>query len=279
MKVAVLTSVRNDSVFMDLWLRYYGRLFGPECLYVVLDGFDQPLPDAVPAPNLLRVPFVPAERSVADRRRARLISDIARGLHRLYDVVIALDVDEFLVPDPDHYTDLSALLARTLAERNVSSLSGLGLDVAQHTGEEGPIALDRPILGQRRFAHVSTRYTKPAISFAPVTWGSGFHRVKRRNFYIQPHLYLFHLGMMDHATATARSGDSDRIAGGWTNHLRRRQKAFDIVAGTPPGDFDETTRTARRVQTLLRPPYAWNKPLMPGAPRVVRIPERFHGIV
>ncbi|WP_375688919.1 glycosyltransferase family 2 protein [Pseudooceanicola sp. LIPI14-2-Ac024] len=275
MKTAVLTSVRNDSLFLDLWLDYYGGLFGAECLYVVIDGFDQPVPDRADPPNILRVPFVASDRATGDRRRARLISDIARGLHRLYDAVIAVDVDEFLLADPAQYPDLAALLAGEHQRGRHATLSGLGLDVAQNTALEAPIDTSRPILQQRRFAQLSTRYTKPSVAFRPVTWGSGYHRVKRRNFHIHPHLYLVHLGMMDHANSTQRSTDADRIDNGWTGHMARRQKVFDVVTGTPPTDFDSTTTSARRMQTWLRPPYAWNKPLMPGAPRVVRIPDRF----
>jgi len=44
-------------------------------------------------------------------------------------------------------------------------------------------------------------------------------------------------------------------------------------------NFDRWTRLSRVAQSLLRPPYAWNKPGMLGLKIVVRIPDRFKDIV
>ena len=40
-------------------------------------------------------------RLKADRYRAKRISDFAKELHKKYDVVLATDIDEFLVLDPN----------------------------------------------------------------------------------------------------------------------------------------------------------------------------------
>ncbi len=275
--VAVITSVRNDRIFLAKWIDYYGGLFGAEHLFVLLDGYDQPVPGNAGGVNLIRLPHLPSARLAGDARRARAISDIARGLHRWMEVVIATDVDEFILPDPARHADLADYLAR--APRPGATVSGLGLDVGQHLRLEGPLDPARPFLDQRRFAHVSARYTKPAISYRAVTWGSGLHRVKGRNFHIAPDLYHLHFGMVDHALATGKTGDADRLATGWQNHLARREALFSIIEKAAPLDFDAYVAKARARQTWLRPPFAWNKPAMiPGDP-VVELPERFRGRV
>lgn len=277
MKAAAITSVRNDKIFLDKWIDYYGQALGYEHLYVIIDGYDQPLPKLADRVNIFRFPHMPLGRVPAMRRRARLVSDIARGLHRFFDAVIGLDVDEFLIPDPDKYSGLFQFLESQ--QGRYSSVSGLGLDVGQNLNEEGELDPSEPFLGQRRFAHLSTRYTKPAISFQPVTWGSGFHRVKGRNFRIHPDLYLFHFGMIDYAMSTGKTADKDRLATGWGGHLERREALFKIIAEATPEPFETTTQKARKTQSLVRPLYAWNKPSLPGRARVVEIPERFFGLV
>jgi len=56
-------------------------------------------------------------------------------------------------------------------------------------------------------------------------------------------------------------------------------KNIRLVTELRARDFDRWTRLSRVAQTLLRPPYAWNKPGMLGLKLVVRIPERFWNIV
>lgn len=274
-RICALSTVRNDRLFLPKWIAHYGAALGHENLFIILDGHDQPLPEGVNGANILRLPHRPAPRAEGDRRRARIMSDFARGLLQVYDMAIATDIDEFLVVDPA----LGQGLRDYLGTLRGPAISALGLDVGQHLEREHPLDPQRPFLDQRGYAHVSARYTKPVVITKPVTWGSGLHRVKGRNFRIDPHLYLFHFGMVDHALATSTLTDNDRIAGGWAGHLARRERLFEIITKAKPRDGDSFFPTARRLQSLLRPIYALNKPgTLPGKP-VVSIPERFRGIV
>ena len=271
-----LTTLRNDRLFLPRWVAHYGAaLGGREHLYVILDGHDQPLPEGLGPVNILRLPHLPAPRATADRRRARIMSDIARGLMRIYDMAIVTDVDEFLILDPAADSDLVAYLA---AGRWATS-SALGLDVGQHMELEEPLDPTRPFLEQRGHAHVSARYTKPVVARRPVTWGSGMHRVKGRNFRIDPNLYLLHFGMVDAKLCAPTLTDPDRRRDGWAGHLDRRAQLFDIISRANPRDADAYFPHARRWQTWMRPISALNKPgTIPGSP-VVRLPERFRPLV
>ena len=275
-RIAAVTMLRNDDLFLPKWVAHYGRAFGPANLLVVLDGHDQRVPDGLGPVNVVRVPHEASDRATGDRRRARLVSHFAAGLFELYDRVIATDVDEFLVLDPNAGVDLATYLA---AAPHGASASALGLDVAQHLREETALDPAKPFLSQRAYAHVSARYTKPCVATRPVTWGSGLHRVKGRNFRIDPNLYLFHFGMVDHARATARHAGSELLADGWKGHLERRERLFRTITGATPLDGDDFFPKARRTQSWRRQLFAWNKPaLIPGDP-VVRIPARFRDLV
>ena len=277
-KIAAITTVRNDAIFLPKWISYYGKELGFRSLFVILDGYDQERPecDGVDLVNFIQLPFRSADRVSGDKRRARVMSHFAAGLFQLFDAVIATDVDEFLLVDPDTNTSLVEYLTSL---KNRTSVSGLGLDVGQHILEEQAIDDSLPMLGQRRYAHLSARYTKPSTAFRPVIWGSGMHRIKGHGFTIDPNLYLFHFGMIDYAMSTGKTADKDRLATGWGGHLERREALFKIIAEATPEPFETTTQKARKTQSLVRPLYAWNKPSLPGRPRVVEIPERFFGLV
>ena len=66
---------------------------------------------------------------MADRYRAKKISEFAKKLYPRYKAVLAMDIDEFLVIDPNVNQSLFDYLNH---EFKYSSLSGLGLDVGQH---------------------------------------------------------------------------------------------------------------------------------------------------
>lgn len=276
-KTAVMTCVRNDSMFLDRWIDYYGAQFGCENLFIIFDGLDQPWPKRHSEVNIAEFEHRAMRRAVGDKYRANLVSDRAIPLFAEYDVVIVVDVDEFLVPDPTHYSSLAEFIDR--ADTTYATCSGLGLDVGQHSAKEDALNPDEPFLGQRRFAQLSTRYTKPAIAFRQVRWGSGQHRVKGHNFHIAPHLYLFHCGMIDKEGALLRTTDTDRLKSGWKGHLRRREKLFDVIAAYEAQEFEKGTRSGRRIQTYCRQLQAWNKPSLLRRKIVVELPERFFGIV
>lgn len=275
-RIAAITTVRNDTVFLEKWVQYYGRELGIKNLYVFIDGHDQPKPECLNEVNTLFLPHLPLKREQADSRRARVMSHLARGLFRYFDAVIVTDVDEFLIVDPELNVTLAEYLSQSKARTTVS---GLGLDVGQHMEFEDGLDRSRPFLDQRQYAHLSSRYTKPVVAFKPVTWGSGMHRIKGRNFHIDPNIFLFHFGMVDYELSTGKTSDKDRLETGWSKHLSRREALFKIIAESTPIAGDEYFEEARKRQTRRRPLYALNKPgMIPGNP-VVEIPERFRGIV
>ena len=92
-------------------------------------------------------------------------------------------------------------------------------------------------------------------------------------------LFLFHFGYFDLGRIKARFEDPSRRAAGWTKHLERRSKTIRQVTEGKPKDWDRTTRFARILQTVCRPPYALNKPAMFELVLIVRIADRFRNLV
>ena len=267
-RIAVITMARNDEFFLSRWIKYYGTQFGDENLYIYLDGTDQKIPENAGKANITKLPHCDMSRSAGDKYRINLISDLAEKLLKTYDIVIGCDCDEFLVIDPNTNMTLHEYLSQ---KKFNTTMSGIGLDVGQHMKLEKTINPDQTFLSQRSFALLSTRYTKPVVINRPVRWGSGFHRIKNHNFHIDKNLYLLHFGAIDMQMlinkAASRGPD-------WVNHLQRRGNGTINDITNRPARWERWIKFARKIQTYIRAPYAWNKPNMLGLKIVVKIPKR-----
>jgi len=269
--------VRNDDFFLYKWVEYYGALLGKENLYIFFDGTDQVIPPFCEGTHAELHEKIGSHVVSAEKGRLGFLSGQANALLAgNYDLVIGVDADEFIIVDPK----LGMTLPEYLSSLDIkTSVSGLGLDFGQKIGEEEDITLEKPFLNQRHYAQIGTRYTKPSVVAAPCRWGSGFHRIKHHNFHIAKDLYLFHFGYFDKKRLEDRFSDKDRLSQGWEEHMKKRSRAIRYVTELPARPFEKTVRLARTCQTLVRPPYALNKPAMFNLKIVVRIPERFRDIV
>lgn len=268
-KIAAITMARNDEFFLSHWIKYYGDEIGTENLYIYLDGTDQVTPKNAGAAHIKKLPHTDMPRATGDKYRIGLMNDLARELLKSYDIVIGCDCDEFLIVD----TNTNKTLAEYLSGIKIkNTVSGLGLDVGQNMNCESTLDASAPILPQREYALLSTRYTKPIVKNAPVDWGSGFHSISGHNFHIDKNLYLLHFGAVDmqmlEQKAAARGAD-------WLNHLRRRGNGTINAVTTLPARDEKWLRRARILQTFARPIYALDKPGMFGLKRVIKIPSRF----
>jgi len=273
--VAALTMLRDDAVFLRIWVRHHAAAFGAENLFVILDGQDQTVPPGLGPVNVIRVPHVPSDRTRGDRARARLLSQVASGLLLHYRRVVASDVDELLCLDPRAGDSLSAYL---LAGMRHAAVSAVGLDVGEHPDHEAALDFDAPVLRQRAHARLSSRYTKPVVCRRPVRWGSGLHRVKGRGLHIDPNLLLFHIGLVDRDLAAAKAGRAGLRASGWEAHFERRFELYDAMRRYRAQDFDALMPRALARMRWLRPIYALNKPGTLPADMIVRLPERLRGL-
>jgi len=267
-RIAAITMARNDEFFLNRWISYYGEQFGEENLYIYLDGLDQKIPSHAGRANIKKLPHRDEAVQKGDKTRILLLSELARKLFADgYDIVIGCDCDEFLIVDPL----LNITLHEYLSDKKIhTSLSGLGLDVGMDLNSESPLDTDMPFLSQRRYALMSTRYTKPVVLAQPKTWGSGFHSVKGHNFHIDKNLYLLHFGGADLDMIKNKIGDRNAT---WSHHLQKRARTIDIITRARHRNMPRTL--ARMMQRVFRPIYDLNKPGMLGLKWVTTIPERF----
>ncbi|MCL2414042.1 MAG: glycosyltransferase family 2 protein [Bacteroidales bacterium] len=273
-KIAVITMARNDEFFLNRWVGYYGRQFGEENLYIYLDGLDQKAPAEAGRANVEIVEKQGIKVVDAEKRRLDFLSDRAAELFSAgYDLIIGCDADEFLIVEPNLGLTLHEYLSRIKIN---TSISPLGLDVGQHLHNEKSLDRSAPILPQRNYALINSRFTKTSIVAKPIRWGRGFHRIDGHNFHIDKNLYLLHLGNIDYEALMEKFNSQDIIARGEQAHYKRAR--FSVINSVSDGsavDGDKLFAKARGIQTFFRPIYAWNKPSMLGMKWIVKLPERF----
>jgi len=276
-KIAVITMARNDDFFLNRWIKYYGEQFGEENLYVYLDGLDQKPPAEAGQANVKIVEKQGIKVVVAEKRRIDFLSDrVAELFSAGYELVIGCDADEFLIVDNKLGKTLSEYLS--LLKIN-TSISPLGLDVGQHLHNEQPIDKSAPILTQRNYALINSRFTKTSIIAKPIRWGRGFHRVNNHNFHIDKNLYLLHLGNIDYNALVEKFNSQDIIVRGEQAHYKRaRFFVIDSISNGKAVNGDKVFEKARKIQTIFRQIYAWNKPSMLKMRWIVKLPERFKSI-
>lgn len=270
--------VRNDDMFLSKWVEYYGSQLGCNNLYIYFDGDDQRVPDFCHGTHTRVMPRAEGNVVATDRARARFLSSEAARLmnDQGYDIAIGTDVDEFLIVDPALGITLPQLLSKLPAGK---AYSGLGVDVGQTIPDESAIDPSRPFLSQRSRGWLYSRYTKASVVTSPMTWGSGFHRVKGHNFHIVKDLYLFHFGGVDLERLRRRCQSTDDLGEGWSRHLQKRARTILAVSHATPRQWQPTVDRVRRMQSWCRPIFAWNKPTTFGLKFIVTIPERFSNLI
>jgi hypothetical protein len=206
--IAFVTMVRDDHVFLRLWVEYYARHVPRHHLFILLDGFDQTPPDFTAGCQILTLP-----RNTPgpgwDMKRWTMLADFHATLLGRFDVVVLNDVDEIIVPDPASGISLIDAIGRA---REVGVISPFALEVVHRFDLcPAPIDVSRPILRQRPHVRVHSSYAKPCISAVPLRWSLGGHYSDFPKLHLDPSLYLFHLRFLDRGMLLARQAQRHAI--------------------------------------------------------------------
>ncbi|ANT61025.1 hypothetical protein AYJ57_12010 [Salipiger sp. CCB-MM3] len=193
---AAVTMVRDDSFFLEAWLRHYGRLLGRENCYIVNHGRSAELAELAQGCNLIGIPGDPHPNF--DMKRWRLLNGLVNGLRSYYRHVIVGDVDELVVLDPAEGNLLDFLAQQPI--RRV--LTPVGLEVVHRIDRE-PAELTDSILGPRRHVRLAPHYSKPCVLSLGTKVARGGHYTQASKLFTPEPLYLFHLKYCDFAQYVA----------------------------------------------------------------------------
>jgi hypothetical protein len=285
--VAVLTMARDEGRMLSRWVDHYGHHVGHENLVVLDDNSEDGSTCGLPC-TVHRHPPMPGHKRF-EVRLMELVSGLAQGLLAVYDFVVFVDVDEFLVPDPKNYDRLVDFLA---TRRDSPVLAPVTLNVVHHVRVEGPLDRDQPVLGQRRFAKFVPLMCKPCVKQVPARWRYATHGIMAP-FEVDPELFMIHLKFHDRdalravadqrrrmVDADGRGGGSSWRAGG--EPLASRLESF--VAGVDPDDVPEFDPSSLDLKALVHRTAGGAYRTVPqGQVRamesqpLLRVPERLYG--
>src|SRR3954469_15184174 len=105
MKIAVVTDAVSADAYFPVWYAYYGKQFGARNIYVFTYA---PNAAAFSGVQLGGVQLI--DDHYNDDLRKEAITAFVCGLLETYEMVIRVDVDEFLVPDPLEFASLAERL-------------------------------------------------------------------------------------------------------------------------------------------------------------------------
>jgi hypothetical protein len=287
--VAVFTMARDEAQMLPRWVDHYARQVGVDNLIVLDDNSTDGSTDHLPC-TVHRLPALPGKEQY-EYSRMSLISGISAGLLAVYDTVIFVDVDEFLIPDPRRYDGLLDFLE---ARADRDAVAPMTLNVLHVPGLEGPLDPERPVLGQRRFAKFVPVMCKPSIKRVPANWRGACHGIMAP-FEVDRELFMLHLKfydrdalvrVADHRRALVEA-DGRAFRSNWSMGGDEMAAELDSFVGDTPLDgvpeFDPATVdlggiVKRRDHGGYRATGAAQVKAMKQQP-LARIPERLHGIV
>jgi len=197
---AVYAMVKNEINFLPLWIKYYSNLFGMENLYLL----DHQSNDGSTENLGCNIEVV---ENTQMHDNAWMIYQVVKKQAELlekYDYVISVDVDEFIIPDPNKYENLYEYVSRT--KPNVVRCVGYEV-VHQRHQELNVLDWNKPILvHQRKYWINLETYNKPLIGSRPIKWTQGKHyEIGRKSDPTDNDLILCHLHRIDYEAAKIKA--------------------------------------------------------------------------
>jgi Glycosyl transferase family 2 len=284
-RIAVLTIARDEGEMLARWVDHYGRAAGHENLIVFDDGSTDGSTDDLSC-TVQRLPGF--RKGNFEAGRMGLASGVAHGLLGIYDVVIFTDVDEFLVPDPARYANLSDYLAR----RPERVIAPFALNVVHHTAVEGPMVSGKPIVGQRAYAQFAPLMCKPSVKRVPAAWTLASHGIKAP-YVPDPGLFMLHMKFADVDLLRRQADRRNELAksvgrgkgSSWGRSGDDLAGLLTTATASVSADVEEFDPTSVLPARLVREEDGVHRAVGPGHidnlrnQPLLRIPERLHGIV
>lgn len=203
--LGVATMVFEDYFFLQRWYDYFAGQVGAENLFIFSHGNDDRHRQIARGANVINVPRDPS-MTMFDRRRWAMLSHYVSGMLRFYNWMILVDVDEFVIVDPDVSPDLiSHLRDRYAGEDAPVNIAPLCLELVHDPDHEtDPMEPGTPILSRRRTFRPNRNYSKPCLVAKPAKFASGGHRNDLGPRHLPDDLYMVHLKYFDVPTMQQR---------------------------------------------------------------------------
>ena len=191
----------EDSIFLKRWLDHYAKhLGGREHLYVFVDGRAPQLVELARGASVIEFPRDNTSAAF-EKQRWWILQRFCEVLATKYNAVICGDVDELIVPAPGVATSVSDYLSGVTDAPD--HLCPIGFEIIHLPQETAELDASRPVLQQRHFGRLNSKYAKPSILMNPYArkLKPGGHIWHNGDWNLTTDLCLFHLKAMDRNTS------------------------------------------------------------------------------
>jgi Glycosyl transferase family 2 len=283
--IVAMTMAYNEGTMLRRWLNHYGQHLGFQSLLIIDHGSDDGSTADIGAASRIRLPRDDA--GYDEGLRTDFVNGLQVALLKFCDVVLYVDCDEFLIPDPRKFANLAEYLART----DVDCVRAIGLDVIHNRRDEPAIDGEGAVFEHRGYCKFMLGSCKPAITRVPLRWTVGFHSCNV-TAKVDPDLFLIHLKYADYQSAMERAEMtrnlkwSDRtFDAGWSKRHRASGEELTRVFFDDPAariardgapDLDPHGLAEQFNQSLARTYRVWRRrPPIDGT--LYKIPEWLRG--
>jgi hypothetical protein len=220
--IAAVTIAFNEDYMLKKWVDYYGKILGYENLFIIDDGSENNPKNYLPkSVNVISQPRTTFE----SWRLCRSLSKLQRLLLETYDVVIALDSDEFLVTNREDCPTIKEHIQ--LAYTNDESIiQTQGWELIHLIDREPNLNENIPIGLQRKHLIRNNGFDKPAVANTEISFVIGnhwcFEQKKQDDDLIMLHLRHFdvNFSLEKLRKYKATSWANIDLANGFSNHQR-----------------------------------------------------------
>lgn len=223
-KCAIFTTVKNESIFLPIWLRHYQQYFDNQDIYVLdhhsTDGSTTNLP--------VNVRTVENECVNDHGWLAQIAQDFQRELLRDYECVIFAESDEILycVEKPLYQ------FIEEFINGNEDYVTFNGYSVIQDIEKEPDLQSGDVIFEKRNKWYKDYAEDKTLLSKIPLEWNWGFHFLKDKNNNPHPECRIAHLHRFDFETMVKRhqirTSFKQKNDGGGTHWRSGRNEIFEV---------------------------------------------------
>lgn len=191
-RCCIFTIVRNEKIFLPIWLKYYSKIFDKEDIYVLDHDTNDGSIEECQRHYSFNVIHLHWEY-YDDIWKTKMACSKQTELLCSYEYVLYTDADEIVIPDPKKYNDLKDYISKL----NEDCILCAAYSLIHIRKEEPPIDLNKSISEQRKYWYQDHEYDKPLLSRIPLEWKYGFHEISNHHCRRDEDLWLLHLHKMD----------------------------------------------------------------------------------
>lgn len=223
-KCAVFTTVKNESIFLPIWIRHYQQYFNDEDIYVL----DHNSTDGSTKNLSVNVKLVTNEYVNDHEWLVKIAKDFQKELLRKYECVIFAESDEILYSAKKPFNEA----IDEFIDSDDLYLTCSGYSVIQDIQTEISLQKEDLIFEKRNYWYKDSAEDKTLITKIPLEWNWGFHSLRGRNNNYHSDFYLVHLHRFDFETMVKRHKErtsfKQKQDGGGTHWKSNQNDIFEV---------------------------------------------------